>query len=122
MADDEGGIPMNWTMTTPCPDCPFRKEGGIPLRRGRIREIGGMMLDSRGGTFPCHRSVDYAVRNEDAETHCAGALIFAEKQGTLPQLARIMGRLGVYDPRKFTDESRSLVWDSLGQWLKKGAK
>lgn len=120
---------MDFDMTVPCGDCPFRKEGGIKLTKDRIRAIGGMMLDSQGGTFPCHRTVDYARERADdghripgpGEVHCAGALLFAEKQGKTHQMMRIMERLNLYDASKLTDAAKALVWDSLAQWLKSGA-
>jgi hypothetical protein len=109
-------------MTVPCDNCPFRKEGGIPLTTSRIREIGGMMLNPSGGTFPCHKSVDYGEGDEPArkggEVHCAGALIFAEKHGNATQMMRIAERFGDYDHIKLGDSS--LVWDNLKEWLKGG--
>lgn len=118
---------MNYDMTRPCNDCPFRKEGGIPLTKGRIREIGGMMLSSQGGTFSCHKTVEYREGDDDqnehfprsGEQHCAGALLFMERHnpgGT--QMARIMERLRAYDRRKLDQAAFPLVWDSLSQWLK----
>lgn len=98
---------MDFSMKVPCGDCPFRKAGGVRLSRSRIREIAGMMLRSDGGTFPCHKTVDYGREDRNlgdgrrlsapGEIHCAGALIFAEKQGTATQLMRIAERLGMYD-------------------------
>jgi hypothetical protein len=116
---------MNYSMTKPCSSCPFLKEGGVPLRKSRIREIGGTMLSGQGGTFPCHKTVEY--RDEETEeryhfpesmSHCAGALIFAEKcnrSGT--QMMRIAERIGLYDRRKLDAASFPKVWDSLKQWL-----
>ncbi len=116
-------------MTTPCADCPFLRKGGIPLTKDRIREIGGMMLSSAGGEFPCHRTVEYDDEGEEsvyhvpgkAEIHCAGALAFAEKHGNSTQMMRICERLGLYDSRKITDEVKNLVWNSLKEWLKHGS-
>jgi hypothetical protein len=120
---------MEFDLTVPCSNCPFRKEGGIPLRPGRIRELGGMMLHPQGGTFSCHKTVEYGGegegdepegddRNGDEGQHCAGALAFALKQGKLPQLARIMERLGAFDGDAILAASGHLVWDSIGQWLR----
>jgi hypothetical protein len=116
---------MNYSMIKHCSNCPFLKEGGVPLRKSRIREIGGMMLSGQGGTFPCHKTVDYRDDEEngcyhptEGNSHCAGALIFAEKgnpAGT--QMMRIAERIGLYDRRKLDAASFPKVWDSLKQWL-----
>ena len=61
------------------------------------------------GEFGCHKACDL---NEDAEDysgvyepnkktpHCAGALIFLEKQDAPHRMMRICERLGSYDRRK----------------------
>lgn len=113
---------MKFTMTVPCDNCPFRKVGGIPLRKSRIREIAQMMLNSQSGTFPCHKSVDYEDDDPTGDVHCAGALIFAEKNGNATQMMRIMERFGDYDHTKLKDEHKAEVWDNMGQWLKGGEK
>jgi hypothetical protein len=114
---------MDYKLVKPCSNCPFLKEDGVPLRKTRIRQIGGMMLNSQGGTFPCHKTVDYQDYDDEDEIpqghrHCAGALIFAEKcnrSGT--QMMRIAKRIGLYDRRKLDAASFPKVWDSLKQWL-----
>lgn len=114
---------MRFNMTVPCNNCPFRRACGVPLSAARIREIGGMMLESQGGVFPCHKSVDYSdwdddgnSRANDGQVHCAGALIWAEKHQKATQMMRICERLGLYDHTKLADAG--LVWDSLRDWLK----
>ena len=85
-----------------------------------------MMLDSQGGTFPCHKTAkgehdDSGEYHETGdEIHCAGALIFAEKNGNATQMMRISERFGEYDHTALTAESKGLVWDNLRQWLKGG--
>ena len=111
---------MKFTMTRPCDDCPFRKVDGIALTKERIKEISRCMLDSQGGTFPCHRTVDYEGGDESEEVHCAGALAYALKQDTLPQIARIVERMGDMNANAILDNSGDLVWDSERQWLKHG--
>jgi hypothetical protein len=114
-------------MKIPCANCPFRVVGGIPLMPARVHEIGSMMLDSQGGTFSCHKTVDDSDREEGdegtarisrpGEVHCAGALIFAEKNGASTQMMRIMERFGDYDHTVFTEPVKALIWDDMGQWL-----
>lgn len=116
---------MDFTMTVPCSNCPFRRVGGIKLSKSRIKEIGGMMLDSQGGTFPCHKTADLAKREIDipraGEIHCAGALIFAEKNGAATQMMRIAERLRIYDHAKLSESAKEEVWDNLKEWTKGGS-
>lgn len=97
---------MNYTMTKPCNNCPFLRSGGIRLHPERVEEIAGGMLDSQGIQFPCHKSVEHSDDDDGEnhipqadEVHCAGALIFAEKNNTATQMMRIAQRLRMYDPR-----------------------
>lgn len=50
------------------------------------------MLSPDGGSFPCHKTVNHSDEGEDTSRskHCAGALIFAEKNGNATQIMRIM--------------------------------
>lgn len=75
------------------------------LREGRVLEITDMLLSLRGGEFPCHKTVNYEGLDAeddapDGKLHCAGALIFAEKNETQTQMMRISHRLGLYEPEK----------------------
>lgn len=98
---------MKFGVTTPCSDCPFRRVGFIALRAGRVREIALAALGPQGATFACH-----ATENEQ---HCAGALIFAEKQELPTQMMRIAERLGWYDLRKLAGHDE--VFGNLRQML-----
>jgi hypothetical protein len=46
---------------------------------------------------------------------CAGALIFAEKNGNATQMMRIAERLGMYDPRKLNMDAD--VFDDIDEML-----
>lgn len=117
---------MNYDKLVPCDDYPFRKKGGIPLRALRIKEIADMMLNSQGGTFPCHKTTQSTESGErcsnENSVHCAGALIFAEKNGTATQMMRICERIGMYDAAKLMSNQSVVdsVWDTRSQWLRAG--
>jgi hypothetical protein len=97
-------------MTKPCPECPFlRGERAVRLTLGRIQEIAGNMLSSSGGEFHCHKTSRQT--GDGSQRHCAGALIFAEKNGNATQMMRIAERLGFYDRTKL--EGEDLVFDDL---------
>lgn len=98
---------MDYDMKKPCECCPFRRGTPMRLTRGRVEEVVGGMLNINGGEFPCHRTIEHleSEHGEDAGyrekngkgKHCAGALIFAEKNGTATQMMRICERIGMYD-------------------------
>lgn len=88
---------MDFGIKKPCAKCPFKRQGGVALTAARAREIAGMMLHSQGGTFACHETTTAGGERGDKEQHCAGALIFALKNETLPQYARIAERLGEFN-------------------------
>lgn len=98
---------MKFDLTEPCVECPFRNDLRVYLRPERVKEIIDCLF-VRDGTFSCHKTNQTLVTVEgDLETvetrnsqHCAGAMIFLEKQGRANQLMRISERLGFYDRRK----------------------
>ncbi len=115
---------MLYTMTKPCPECPFRRDGtgGTPvrLRSDRIEEIAGLMLGGRGD-FPCHKTTvpddaeECGLRATEDSLHCAGALIFAEKNETSTQMMRVVERLGLYDPSALDKDSFDEVFDDIDE-------
>lgn len=113
---------MKYDMTTPCKKCPFLRGTEMRLRPDRIREIERSVNQHNGATFPCHETVDYSHddgRESEKTKHCAGALIYIEKQGVSSQMMRICERLGMYDRRKLADEG--LVWDDVDEWVEHGS-
>jgi hypothetical protein len=84
---------MNFNLKKPCPDCPFLKGSNTntTLHPARIPGIVRDLL--RGSTFQCHKTLG----KEKAE-HCAGALLYLEREEAPNQLMRIAERLGSYDP------------------------
>jgi hypothetical protein len=91
---------MNYSMTTPCDQCPFLISSGFTY---------GQLVRHASGEFACHKTCKieedkdgcdvFVPRNKDTP-HCAGALIFLEKQNKPHQMMRIYERLGFYDRRK----------------------
>lgn len=102
---------MKYTLRRPCKNCPFRSDIRGYLTQERAEEIvDGLM---RGGTFSCHKTNDFEEGDdgwtETVETeksqHCAGALIFLEKNDAPNQMMRIAERLGLYDRTKLDMDS-----------------
>jgi hypothetical protein len=98
---------MEYTLTSPCNECPFLQKytEGFDMKR---------LLEFASGEFPCHKTAETV---EDEETgcseykarkgsvHCAGALIFLEKRKAPHQMMRICERLGMYDHTKLDMEA-----------------
>lgn len=56
-----------------CSNCPFRKEGAIELRPGRVEGIIAHLLGRDYNVFPCHKTTHGAAKEESA---CMGALAY----------------------------------------------
>lgn len=86
-------------LTQPCPDCPFRRDSPIRLRRGRREEIARALR--AGDTFFCHKTVDYSGDDPDTTdaARCYGAASVTFKTtGTVSQNEQIATRLGLGTP------------------------
>ena len=110
-----------YSITTPCPKCPFRTDVKPYLTRPRAQEIARALERSE---FPCHLTTDHdalsgdegdQLRNTTNEIHCAGALIVLEKMEQPSQMMRICERLGIYDPRKL--DMSAPVFESLDDMI-----
>jgi len=120
---------MHFDLKAPCSDCPFLKKGGVRLTARRVEEIAGNILSSQGGSFACHKTTRYSDDTGDMERteqsrHCAGALIFAEKNRNSTQMMRIAERLGIYDPRPLMANRNAVerVFGSLADMLRVNAQ
>jgi hypothetical protein len=99
---------MKTDLVRPCSKCPFRSDIPGYLTEGRAEEIASALLSD--ASFSCHETNRYDEAGEDlVETadsqHCAGAMIWMEKQGRANQWMRWMERSGFYDARKLDMES-----------------
>lgn len=96
---------MKFTMVRPCVHCPFRSDIPGYLHPERAEEIAASVVE-RGEPFPCHETTvpaddeEFEMMATPGSQHCAGVLILNEKLRRPGQLARIAGRLRVYDYRK----------------------
>jgi hypothetical protein len=116
---------VRFDVTTPCKGCPFRVKGKhvVRLSRHRVLDVAGNMLDPQGATFTCHE----AVHGRDAgrsyrpgvdDVHCAGALIFAERNDNQTRMMHIAERIGLYDPEKFrSKKQRQLIFTTIEAML-----
>lgn len=113
---------MDYSKTTACSNCPFRREGGIRLTLERVIEI-----TQSEGAFPCHKTTETDDEGElvrtGKEVHCAGFLILREKQQQPNQMMRIAERLGMYNAEELM-KSKSVceVFDSVDEMKKANQK
>lgn len=88
---------MLYNLTEPCDQCPYLIGSGFSYRS---------LVEHARGEFPCHKQCDlndngeFVERHNDKTNHCAGALIFLEKQNAPHQMMRICERIGLYDRMK----------------------
>ena len=104
---------MNYDLTKPCGNCPFRNDTGRPWWGSGRRAEQVVTGIRRNGGFPCHKTTSFEDETgaqvvRDKTQMCAGALIMAEHSGFMGQLERIATRLGMYDPSKLDLDSP--VW------------
>jgi hypothetical protein len=87
---------MNYSMPEPCDACPYLKGSGFTW---------ASLVRHASGEFACHKTCELSDDTGNYEPkkkslHCAGALIFLEKQNAPHQMMRICERLGAYDRTK----------------------
>lgn len=108
-----------FNLTRPCDNCPFRKVGGIRLRRERAREIAKNAILHQGQVFQCHKTVTHDDDGEyvptERDQYCAGALNFALNVGSLNQFMRISHRIGSFKPKAMRD--RDECFGSVAEML-----
>jgi hypothetical protein len=92
---------VNYTKTTPCPDCPFLTGTEHAYTDDRLAEFAS-------NQFPCHKTAklkNSKFQETKDSQHCAGALIYNEKRKQCNQMMRIAERLGLYDYSKLNMEA-----------------
>ena len=95
---------MQFSMTSPCVDCPWRKDIDFYLHPARVAEILTAIFQ-RNETFTCHHTISGKQTRKGYspginDQHCAGALILIEREGIGHSMAQIAERFGLYDPGK----------------------
>lgn len=85
---------MKFNLKEPCKDYPFvlGSNTNTTLAKGRLE---GIIEDIRNDlSFTCHKTLDLPSRSQQ---HCAGAMIFLEKEERPNQIMRIAERVGLYN-------------------------
>lgn len=84
---------MNINLKKPCANCPFKREGAIELREGRVAQIARELIADDQTPFLCHKTVyrtGAKACKGGSESVCAGSMIFLLKAGA-PNVAMRMG-------------------------------
>lgn len=118
------GKPMpfekHYRLKGPCENCPFLKDGAIPLAPGRLEGIVEGLLTDDHSTFPCHKTTtakstggtwtdEGEYKASGREAMCAGAMIYLEKAGR-PTVGMRIGRvLRKYDPARLQEHYDKIV-------------
>jgi hypothetical protein len=105
-------------LTGPCKDCPFRSDKPFALGAERRQEIADSMTEGQA-EFNCHKTLDYSNGTGEKRPGtqvCGGALVvLAKGDHGFPQLTRIAGAMGMFDPTLLDLEAP--VPDSLEEWV-----
>lgn len=109
---------MKMELHKPCSNCPFRTDVPGYLTKARAAQICKSIME-KDQTFSCHKTNDSDDEGQTLETansqHCAGAMIFLEKQEMPNQWMRVGERFGWYDPSKL--DMNAPVFDSPDQMI-----
>tara|TARA_R110002124_G_scaffold128157_10_gene288626 strand:+ start:4469 stop:4855 length:387 start_codon:yes stop_codon:yes gene_type:complete len=124
---DRDLIAEHFALKKPCSNCPFLKENGIELRRGRLESIIEGLVGDDSMSFICHKTLaevddkDYEENREPArrsihekEKACAGAaayLVKAKRSSIGMRFATISGSIS----HDHWDEALPLVIDPKNQ-------
>jgi hypothetical protein len=81
-------------MLRPCADCPFRCEGAIELRPGRIDQIIADLLADDWSGFICHEAYYGKAKRR---VQCAGAMVLLLKAGRPNVAMRLAASHGLLD-------------------------
>jgi hypothetical protein len=114
---------MNYDLKKPCDLCPFRND------EKRLFVDPARLAGMARGEFACHKTAELKEDEETGEgtyepteksQHCAGLLIFLEKQNAPHQMMRISERLGMYDHTKL--DMKAPVFGSMAEVRKASRK
>ena len=115
---------MKFDLKKPCTECPFtRGPKAVRVTVGRTRDLIDAMVEEPGSTFSCHKTVDYREYDDDGEErktgvneqHCAGATLYAMKQGRLNRPLRMAAALQLFSPSQM--EGHDQVFDDEQEML-----
>jgi hypothetical protein len=104
-------------LKKPCANCPFRKEGAIDLRPGRLDGIKADLLATDKASFPCHKTLNRSDLNDEgeyqyqgSEAMCAGAAAYLLKKQRASISMRMAFAMGIAKPEDW-EKAKELTVD-----------
>lgn len=82
---DLRGLKSTFKMRKPCSNCPFRREGAIELREGRLQDIKASLIADDHEVFHCHKTLDA----REGKAMCMGAAAWTNANGRPNLLTRL---------------------------------
>lgn len=87
---------MNFNLTRPCANCPFKREGAIKLHPERLPGIVAGLLANDRDWFKCHKTLHLKPRAR-RDSQCVGAMIYLLKVDAPSVSMRLAAALGMLD-------------------------
>ena len=119
---------MQFKLKKPCANCPFLKEGGVPLRPGRLEGIVEELHDDHSH-FLCHKTVhnnrtggewdddddgDHRYQASGMESQCVGSMIYLLKEGRQNVSMRLAAAFGMVDFDELQAQADKVI-DPIGR-------
>lgn len=102
-------------LKKPCANCPFRREGAIELRDGRLEQIQADLLESDMAPFSCHKRLGGEVGDDGRympstqDAMCAGAAAWLMKRGRPTVGMRYAFATGAAHPKDWEQATLEIV-------------
>ena len=81
---------MNFNLKRPCANCPFRVDGAIDLKPGRIEGIARNLTADDRQWFMCHKTLEQGDRSQ-----CVGSMVYLLKVDCPNVSMRLAAALGM---------------------------
>lgn len=108
-------------LKKPCQNCPFRTEGSIGLRPGRLEGIAEGLLEDDLSSFHCHKTIHSKSGgewNDDGEyipsgkeAVCAGSIAYLLNEGRPSVPMRLAVAIGILNYADYAD-AREMVFNA----------
>lgn len=101
---DLRSIKSIFKMRKPCSNCPFRRQGAIELREGRLLDIKASLLADDHEVFHCHKTLNAP----EGKAMCMGAAAWTNAQGRPNMLTRLALILGILSQEELDSAEKNI--------------
>lgn len=109
-----------FALKKPCGNCPFLKEGAIPLAEGRVEEIIENLVADDSSSFYCHKTVhnsrtggewtdDGDYKPSGNESACFGAMVYLAKAGRPNIQMRLGFAFGLLNRDRLVEQADNII-------------